>query len=159
VTLVDPPAGELAFPGEQPASGSTAGRDAMQAAVRAATGVSIATPEYHGSMAAKLKLMFENMGFPSAMAGKPVALLGVASGVIGAIKALEQVRSICAHVGAIALPSPVSIAGVNKVFDEAGNCTDPKLAQRLRGLAGSLMDYIHTTVCPRITLEQMVREG
>jgi hypothetical protein len=38
------------------------------------------------------------------------------SGSIGAIKSLEQLRSVCAHVGALALPLPVSVANVQQVF-------------------------------------------
>ena len=48
--------------------------------------------------------MIENMGFPSVLAGKPVSLLGVAAGRIGAIKSLESLRGVCSHIGAIVLP-------------------------------------------------------
>ena len=65
--------------------------------MKSATGVILATPEYHGSFAAVMKLVIENLGFPSLLAGKPVALLGVAAGQIGAIKSLEQLRSVCSH--------------------------------------------------------------
>ena len=65
------------------------------------------------------KLIIENLGFPSVLATKPVALLGVAAGQIGAIKSLEQLRSVLSHVGAIVLPGPVSVAGVQGVFDES----------------------------------------
>ena len=37
-----------------------------------------------------MKLVIENLGFPSVLAGKPVALLGMAAGAIGAIKSLEH---------------------------------------------------------------------
>ena len=58
------------------------------------------------------KLVIENLGFPSVLAGKPVALVGVAAGRIGAIKSLEQLRGVCSHVGALVLPGAVSVAGV-----------------------------------------------
>ena len=57
--------------------------------IRRSTGVVLATPEYHGSFSSVMKLMIENLGFPSVLAGKSVALLGVAGGSIGAIKSLE----------------------------------------------------------------------
>ena len=93
------------------------------------------------------------------LAKKPIALLGVAAGQIGAIKALEHLRSVCSHVGAIVLPGPVSVAGVQGQFDDDGNCLDPGVEKRIRGLATTLTDYIRSSLCPRIALEQMVRES
>ena len=127
--------------------------------VSEATGLILATPEYHGSFSSVIKLTIENMEFPSALAGKPVSLLGVAAGVIGAIKSLEALRGVCSHVGALVLPGLVSVAGVQKVFDQEGNCLDEVIEKRIRGLATSLLDYIHGHVCPRIALEEMVRKG
>src|SRR6266478_2270358 len=65
-----------------------------------------------------------SLAFPSVLAGKPVALVGVAAGRIGAIKALEQLKSVCAHIGAIVVPGAVSVAGVQQVFNDQGRCTD-----------------------------------
>jgi FMN reductase len=130
---------------------------AMIDVVSKATGVILVTPEYHGSFSSVMKLIIDNLGFPSALAGKPIALLGVAAGVIGAIKALEHLRSVCSHVGAIVLPGPVSVAGVGRVFDEAGNCQDEKTEALIRGVATKLVDYIEGNICPRIALEELVR--
>jgi FMN reductase len=126
--------------------------------VDAATGVILATPEYHGSFSAYLKQVIENLGFPSRLAGKPVALLGVAAGQIGAIKSLEQLRSVCSHVGAIVLPGPVSVAGVQRVFNEQGVCLDEKVEARIRGVGDSLIHYVQQNICPRMALEHMVRD-
>lgn len=60
---------------------------------------------------------------------------------------------------AVVLPAFVSVAGVGKVFDEDGTCTDPAIEKRIRGAATNLLDYIHQNVCPRITLEAMLREN
>ena len=154
VESFDPAGMNLNFPGYP----ATDDARMLQATVRAASGVVLATPEYHGSFSSMLKLMIENMGFPSALSGKPVALLGVASGRIGAIKSLEQLRSVCSHVGSIVLPGPVSLAGVDKLFDEEGNCLDEATEKRVRGVAVHLMEYLKQNVCPRMTLEAMVRE-
>jgi chromate reductase len=138
--------------------GGSAAVEAFVESVSRATGVIFATPEYHGSFSSVTKLAIENLGFPSVLAGKPVALLGVAAGAIGAVKSLEQLRSVCSHVGAIVLPGPVSVAGVRGVFDEAGHCTDDAVEKRIRGVATHLIDYIHGHICPRIALEEMVRQ-
>jgi len=154
VEHIDPTDMDLALPGKP---GGEAAATKLQDAVNAATGVVLATPEYHGSFSSGMKLVIDNLGFPSSLGGKPVALLGVAAGVIGAIKALEHLRSVCSHVGAIVLPGPVSVAGVMKVFDEEGNCLDEGVEKRVRGVATALIDYIRGAICPAIALERLVR--
>ena len=154
--LIDPRELELHLPG---VTGDSSHAERLRSDVEAATGVILATPEYHGSYSAATKLVIENLGFPSVLAGKPVALLGVAAGTIGALKALEHLRSVCSHVGAIVLPGPVSVAGVQQVFDEQGRCRDEQVEKRIRGVATNLLHYIQESVCPRVALERMVREG
>src|SRR3989442_5359157 len=119
----------LAFPGHpDPGDG-----ERLRTAIAAAPGVVLATPEYHGSFAAMTKLMLENLGFPSVLAGKPVALVGVAAGRIGAIKSLEQLKSVCAHIGALVVPGAVSVAGgENPLFDQ-GRCTHADVGTMVRG--------------------------
>ena len=129
----------------------------MREAVTEATGIVLATPEYHGSFSSVMKLVIENLGFPSVMSGKPVALLGVAAGAIGAIKSLEALRGVCSHVGGIVLPGPVSVANCREVFNEDGTINDEKVEARIRGVATNLMHYIENNICPRISLEAMVR--
>ncbi len=155
VRVVDPAALTLPPPG----TGDSPDAESLRDAVSSATGVVFSTPEYHGSFSSVVKLVIENLGFPSVLAGKPVALLGVAGGQIGAIKSLEQLRSVCSHVGAIVLPGPVSVAGVQRVFDADGRCLDEGVEKRVRGVATALIDYIRGSVCPRVALEQMVRQG
>jgi NAD(P)H-dependent FMN reductase len=127
--------------------------------VKEATGVLLASPEYHGGISSPMKLAIDNLGFPSVLAGKPISLLGVAAGVIGAIKSLEQLRGICSHVGAVVLPLAVSVPRVQQVFDDEGNCRDANAEKFIRSAATNLIDYIRGAICPRITLEEMVRQG
>ena len=144
---------KLAFPGH-PDPGDD---ERLRTAIAAAPGVILATPEYHGSFAAMTKLMLENLGFPSVLAGKPVALVGVAAGRIGAIKSLEQLKSVCAHIGALVVPGAVSVAGVQSLFDDQGRCTDADVETMLRGVAHALLTFLKDYICPRHILEDMVR--
>ncbi len=155
LNIIDPAKLNLALPGQ---SNDSSDSNRIKEVILNSTGIVISTPEYHGSFSAAVKLIIENLGFPSSLATKPVALLGVAAGQIGAIKSLEQLRSVCSHVGAIVLPGPVSIANVRSVFDKDGNCLDDKLEKRIRGVANNLIDFIHNNICPRYALEQFVRE-
>jgi FMN reductase len=155
VEVFDPAGMNLPLPGEPSGDPEV---ERLQTAMREATGVILSTPEYHGSYSSVIKLVIENLGFPSGLVGKPVALLGVAAGQIGAVKALEHLRSVCSHVGAIVLPGPVSVAGVQQLFDDHGNCLDEKVEHRIRGVATRLLDYLEDSVCPRMALEAMVRD-
>ena len=125
----------------------------FQQTVKEATGVLLASPEYNGGVSSPMKLAIDNLGYPSMLSGKPIALLGVATGVIGAVKSLEQLRVICAHVGALVLPSAVSVAQVHQLFDEQGDCRDAGTEKRIRRAATSLLEYIRGAICPRISLE------
>ncbi len=154
VNPIDLNAFDLPFPGKSARDSSP---ERLRQIVRDATGVVIATPEYHGSFSSVIKLAIENLGFPSPLAGKPVALLGVAAGQIGAIKSLEHLRSVCAHIGALVLPNLVSVPRVKEVFDEQGRCLDARMEKFIRNLATSLLDYIEGAICPRIALEAIVR--
>jgi FMN reductase len=156
VQVIDPSTMELPLPGTDEDSAQTR---MLQETVAEATGVIFSTPEYHGSYSSVAKLVIENLGFPSVLAGKPVALLGVAAGQIGAIKALEHLRSVLSHIGAIVLPGPVSVAGVQSVFDDEGRCLDEQIEKRIRSVATNLIDYTRRNICPRVALEAMTRRG
>lgn len=154
--LIDPATLDLPMPGiDLKAPGPLE----LQRRISAAAAVVLVTPEYHGSFSSVIKLAIENMGFPSPMSGKPVALVGVAAGVIGAIKSLEALRGVVSHVGGLPLPLAVSVANVQKVFDESGNCLDAAVEKHVRRVAGTVLDYLGNHVCPKITLERIMREG
>ncbi len=155
LVIVDPNDYTLPFPGQ---SIPNSDEKKLQQLLSDVAGIIISTPEYHGSFSSIVKLVIENLGFPSVMSGKPVSLLGVAGGSIGAIKSLEQLRSICSHVGSIVLPGPVSIPNVHSVFDKDGNCLDIKTEQRLRTFANEMVKYAEKHICPENALEEQVRE-
>ena len=156
VHLINPGDYHLPFPGVHP---DAEGTKRLQEEVKNATAVVLATPEYHGSFSSVMKLVIENLGFPSVLAGKPVGLLGVAAGSIGAIKSLEQLRSVCSHIGAIVLPLPVSVPNVQKVFDATGRPVDPAVERLIRSLATNVLNYIRQNICPSVTLERLLRSG
>src|SRR5712692_4260319 len=156
VHLINPEDYHLPFPG---VNHNAEGTKRLQEEVRSATAVVLATPEYHGSFSSVMKLVIENLGFPSVLAGKPVALLGVAAGSVGAIKSLEHLRGVASHIGAFVLPLPISIANVQKVFNTEGRILEPPVEKMIRQVATNLMAYIEKHLCPAVTLERLLREG
>jgi chromate reductase, NAD(P)H dehydrogenase (quinone) len=154
IEIIDPADLHLPLPGMD---SNSAGAKKLQEIVKNATAVVLATPEYHGSFSSVMKLVIENLGFPSALRGKPVALLGVAAGVIGAIKSLEHLRGVVSHIGGIALPLPISIPHVTEVFDTEGRVLKPEAEKQIRSLATELVNYLEHAVCPKVALEALLR--
>ncbi|MCR4336437.1 MAG: NAD(P)H-dependent oxidoreductase [Candidatus Omnitrophica bacterium] len=144
----------LALPGS-PSQASF--EESLKKRVSSAMGFILATPEYHGSCSSIIKLIIENFGYPSVLEGKPVALVGVADGQIGAVKALEHLQSTCIHIGALVLPGAVSIAHVQNLFNAHGHCLDKDIEKRLRGLANHLIQYVGKHISPHAAFEETVR--
>jgi hypothetical protein len=55
------------------------------------------------------------------------------------------------------VPGAVSIAGVQKVFDDQGRCTDADVEAMLRGVAPAMLTFLKDYICPKHILEAMVR--
>ena len=154
VDVIDPREIDLRIPG----LGESPDALDIQERIGGSDGVILASPEYHGSFSSTMKLLIDNLGFPSRLKGKPVALLGVAAGRIGAIKALEHLRSVASHVGSLVLPGPVSVASVHGVLNSDGQIIDQGLEKVVRNLAVELVEYVRRHSCPKSTLEYFVRE-
>jgi NAD(P)H-dependent FMN reductase len=140
VDLVDPRQIDLRVPGS---AGSEAAASKLmadlQARARAAAGVACVTPEYDGSYSAVTKLLFEHLGYPSVLAGKPLAIVGVAAGQMGATRAVDHVRAMGVHVGALVVPDAASIAMVHKAFDPRGQLVDQGVGAQLDRVAEALV--------------------
>jgi chromate reductase, NAD(P)H dehydrogenase (quinone) len=155
VRMIHPADYGLVFPGEPGGEGM----DRLRKEVREADAVVLATPEYNGGLSSVTKAVIENLEHPSALAGKPVALLGVAAGVIGAIKSLEMLRSIASHVGAVVLPQAVSVASVQTKFSPDGKVLDAAMEKTVRSLATSLARYLHDAVRPKHELARLAAQA
>jgi chromate reductase, NAD(P)H dehydrogenase (quinone) len=155
VRMIHPVEYGLVFPGEPGGEGMNRLRKEM----READAVVLATPEYNGGLSSVMKAVIENLEHPSALAGKPVALLGVAAGAIGAIKSLEMLRSIASHVGAVVLPQAVSVASVQTKFSPDGKVLDADMEKTVRSLATSLVRYLHDAVRPKRELARLAERA
>jgi NAD(P)H-dependent FMN reductase len=142
VAVVDPRTLGLHLPGDPAFAAENAALAAgLRARVVASDAVLLVTPEYDGSYSAVLKILIEHLGYPSALHGKPVALLGVASGTIGALKALEHLRGVCLHVGALVMPEAKSYAAAHRLFDEDGVLVDDGAAVECARFAQAVLEF------------------
>jgi chromate reductase, NAD(P)H dehydrogenase (quinone) len=140
VELVDAREFSLALPGLENDKSKQAGA-VLKNKIETADGIFIVTPEYHGSYSSVIKLIIDNLGFPSVLKGKPIALIGVAAGRQGAVKALEHLKSVCSHVGAIVVPETLSIAKVHEAFDMHHNLIDAFQENRLNEIVDRLIHF------------------
>lgn len=113
--LIDPRTLKLGIPHHPDDQGEVAVlASELQARVKSAAKVIFITPEYDGSYSAVSKIMIEHLGYPSVLAGKPVSVIGVATGRIGAYRAIEHLRGVLLHIGAVVCPTLLSLAEIHK---------------------------------------------
>ncbi len=62
-----------------------------------ADGLLVVTPEYNGSFPGVLKLFIDHLKFPESFEGRPVAFLGLAAGMWGALRSVEQLQMIFSY--------------------------------------------------------------
>ena len=137
VTQLDPNTLELNLP----ATTETDDAKKITQLVKDADAIILASPEYHGSYSSVIKLIIDNLGYPSALCGKAVALIGVAASPFGAMKALEHLNSITSHLGCHTYPKFVNIANCYQIFDKTGAINDESLVERLSALGDNLLEY------------------
>ena len=110
-------------------------------AILQATGVVVVTPEYNGSMPGVLKLFIDHLKFPESFEGRPVCFVGLAAGIWGALRSVEQLQAIFAYRNAHLYPKRVFIPGIGGALDAKGGLTDPELAKRLKDQAEGFVEF------------------
>jgi len=132
--------------GEKDKSGYPADVFKLQREVKQAQGIILGTPEYHGGMSGVLKNALDLMGFDE-FEGKMIGLLGISGGQMGAVNALESLRTIGRALHAWVVPEQILIARAWQQFDPSGNLKDANLDNRLRevGRQVARFAYLHSS--------------
>ena len=107
--------------------------------VKAAKGLIIGTPEYHGSFSGVVKNALDLLSFTE-LEGKMVGLVSVAGGASGK-SALSHLRLVMRAVHAWVVPLEVMVAFAGRAFDAEGKPADPKIAKRLEDLGREVVKY------------------
>lgn len=66
-------------------------------AILGAHGLVVVTPEYNGGYPGALKLFIDHLPFPVAFEDRPVAFVGLADGVFGGLRPVEQLAQVFAY--------------------------------------------------------------
>ncbi len=106
--------------------------------VKAADGLILATPEYHGSVSGVMKNALDLMSFEH-LSGKVTGLISVLGGQSNS-NALNDLRIIVRWVHGWVIPEQIAIGQAWQAFDQSGKLKDEKLSQRFDGFAQSLVD-------------------
>ncbi|WP_426700318.1 NADPH-dependent FMN reductase [Rhodanobacter sp. Col0626] len=122
---------------EQREPAGPAGVRALRAAIAAADGLIIATPEYNHAIPGVLKNALDWLSRESpegeVLLEKPVAVLGASGGPWGTRLAQASLRQVLHTCGALVMPTPtVFVAGAAARFDEDGFLSDPGTTQSLQ---------------------------
>lgn len=109
-----------------------------------ADGLVVVLPEYNGGIPGVLKYFIDMLKFPESFERKPVCFVGLAAGVWGAIRPVEQLQLIFGYRNAYVFPQRVFMPGINGLLDEEGRIRDLEIRARLEKQAAAFVDFVRT---------------
>jgi len=112
-----------------------------------ADGIILGSPGYHGSISGYVKNALDYAEDLRADArpyfsGRAVACIATAGGWPGAVHTLGALRDIVHALRGWPTPLGAAINTSEKVFDDAGVCTSPRVAQMLDLIAAEVLSFI-----------------
>jgi len=117
----------------------------LKAKVRAADAILFVTPEYNFSVPGVLKNAIDwasRATGENAWAGKPVAVMGVSTGLLGASRAQYHLRQVFVFLDMHPVNKPeVMIAKAAEKFDASLQLTDPQARDLIAKLLTALVDW------------------
>jgi len=113
-------------------------------AVLQSSGLHIVTPEYNGSVPGVLKYFIDMLKFPESFERKPVCFTGLAAGMWGALRPVEQLQAIFGYRNAHIYPERVFIPLVNSHLTPEGRIGNEETLGRLRSQAEGFVKFLAT---------------
>lgn len=111
-------------------------------AVLRADGLHVVTPEYNGSMPGVLKYFIDMLKFPESFERRPVCFTGLAAGLWGALRPVEQLQAIFGYRNAYIYPERVFVAKAHEAIGADGRPKDPELLARLQAQAAGFARFV-----------------
>ena len=111
-------------------------------AILQSAGLHVVTPEYNGGVPGVLKYFIDLLKFPESFDRRPVCFVGVAAGVWGALRPVEQLQGIFGYRNAHIYPERVFLPQINSLLDERGRLKDAELVGRLQKQASGFVDFV-----------------
>ncbi|MFY9719225.1 MAG: NAD(P)H-dependent oxidoreductase [Candidatus Cybelea sp.] len=129
--LVDLRDYDLPFCSGEDSTAERPGVQSLRQRVSEASGVILATPNYHGTVSGVLKNALDLMGMRE-FEGKVVGLIGVSGGRMGGMSTLNALRAIGRTLHAWVIPSEAWIFDADTAFTADGQLKDKRSEQRVR---------------------------
>lgn len=104
-------------------------------------GLVIVSPEYNGGFPGVLKYFIDMLKFPESFEHRPVCFVGIAAGLWGALRPIEQLQLIFGYRNAHIFPTRVFIPSVMKILDDRGKIVDDEIISRLRQQAEGFISF------------------
>jgi NAD(P)H-dependent FMN reductase len=111
-------------------------------AVLQSDGLHVVTPEYNGSVPGVLKYFIDMLKFPESFEHKPVCFTGLAAGMWGALRPVEQLQAIFGYRNAHLFPVRVFLPQINNLLDDSGKIKDAELLERLKAQADGFAEFV-----------------
>ncbi len=111
-------------------------------AVLQSDGLHVVTPEYNGGLPGVLKYFIDMLKFPESFERRPVCFTGVAAGIWGALRPVEQLQAIFGYRNAYLYPERVFLPQINNLLDASGRLKDAELIGRLKSQASGFTDFV-----------------
>ena len=114
----------------------------FRAEIEAADALLISTPEYNHSIPGQLKNALDWASRPageSALAGKPVLVVGASTGIFGAVWAQAELRKVLTATGARMLEGELAVGSADQRFDQRQTLEDAELRERFEALLAELV--------------------
>ncbi len=107
---------------------SSSVKRALQPAMAAADAFIIVSPEYNHGYPGELKVFMDT--FYAEWRRKPVALVGVSSGRMGGVRAVEQLRQVLVELGAVSVRDAMYFPLIEQAFSPDGSPVDAGYVER-----------------------------
>src|SRR5213075_1563620 len=111
-------------------------------AVLNAAGLHVVSPEYNGGIPGVLKYFIDMLKFPESFSNRPVCFVGLAAGMWGALRPVEQLQAIFGYRNAYIYPNRVFLPAIHDRLDAGGRLKDAELLDRLRTQANGFVDFV-----------------
>jgi NAD(P)H-dependent FMN reductase len=107
-----------------------------------AAGLHVVTPEYNGGIPGVLKYFIDMLKFPESFIHRPVCFVGLAAGMWGALRPVEQLQAIFGYRNAYLYPDRVFLPNIGDLLDDAGRLKDAELLERLRTQVTGFVEFV-----------------
>jgi len=111
-------------------------------AILQAHGLHVVTPEYNGSVPGVMKYFIDMLKFPESFEARPVCFTGLAAGMWGALRPVEQLQAIFGYRNAHLFPVRVFLPQINNLLDDSGKLKDAELLARLKAQVDGFAGFV-----------------